>query len=809
VRLRSLAIVAVLAAPVVASAHPPPSPPAPTPSTACGFAIDVHTIDADSHEALPFVAVYVDGVYVGETDEHGHVIAGGQCAGARQIKAERGDYLVGERTVEVSRSRSLELELTVIPAEVVEIEDEAPAPVALGAATTLRGAALDRTRGRGLSEALAAVPGVTQLRSGTAMAKPIVRGQFGRRLLLLVDGLRHRAQEWGLDHAPEIDPFTADAITVVRGAAGVAYGPDAIGGAVVVEPPALRRTPGWGGDGFLVGTGNGAGGGGGARLQWVPEAAPAWSVQLEGSGQRTAAAWAPDYPIDNTGSRQWAAGATIGYRRGDASYRVGYRRYDAELGVCSCLRLESSEDLRALLTRDRPIGVEAYQADFAIERPSQAVVHDTVTARAEWPVADGLLTAHYGFQHDRRREFDVVRSAVTAAQFDFRLFTHDLAVTYAHRLLHLSDHLHLRGSVGAVGMFADHAYGGLPLVPAYDGAGVGAFVIERLLGRDFELEAGVRYDHLTRTAPIERDDYLRLVRSGQLAMDACPLGTETASCRSRFHALSATLGGLRQLTSALALKLELATAARVPTTDEQYLNGTAPSFPVLGLGKPDLGVETTYGATATATYQGERLAAEVSGFANYIADYIAFGPAIDADGQPIVDVLIRGTFPRFVTGAVDALYWGGDAGVTARPWPWLELAGQVAMVRARDRTHDRYLPLVPADRLHGAIALTRAEFGGLRDVRLELDATAVARQDRVDPLADLAPPPAGYVVVGGELAATLPTSREPIRLALSGANLTSTRHREYTSLNRYFVDQPGWQLSLRLTAHFDSPTSAR
>jgi hypothetical protein len=103
----------------------------------------------------------------------------------------------------------------------------------------------------------------------------------------------------------------------------------------------------------------------------------------------------------------------------------------------------------------------------------------------------------------------------------------------------------------------------------------------------------------------------------------------------------------------------------------------------------------------------------------------------------------------------------------------------------------------------------RAEFGGLRDVRLELDATAVARQDRVDPLADLAPPPAGYVVVGGELAATLPTSREPIRLALSGANLTSTRHREYTSLNRYFVDQPGWQLSLRLTAHFDSPTSAR
>ena len=51
-RLRSLAIVAVLAAPVVASAHPPPSPPAPTPSTACGFAIDVHDVQNFAQEAV-------------------------------------------------------------------------------------------------------------------------------------------------------------------------------------------------------------------------------------------------------------------------------------------------------------------------------------------------------------------------------------------------------------------------------------------------------------------------------------------------------------------------------------------------------------------------------------------------------------------------------------------------------------------------------------------------------------------------------------------------------------------------------------
>jgi len=88
------------------------------------------------------------------------------------------------------------------------------------------------------------VPGVSQLRSGTGMAKPIVRGHAGRRLPILVDGVRHRAQEWGIDHAPEIDPAIADRITVIRGASGVRYGSDAIGGVILVDPPPLLDRPG-------------------------------------------------------------------------------------------------------------------------------------------------------------------------------------------------------------------------------------------------------------------------------------------------------------------------------------------------------------------------------------------------------------------------------------------------------------------------------------------------------------------------------------------------------------------------------------
>jgi hypothetical protein len=146
-----------------------------------------------------------------------------------------------------------------------------------------------------------------------------------------------------------------------------------------------------------------------------------------------------------------------------------------------------------------------------------------------------------------------------------------------------------------------------------------------------------------------RQDYLRLVRSGQLAMDACAGGVgDPVDCRARFHTVSASLGARRAI-GAAAVKLDLSTASRPPNPDEQYLNGTAPTFPVLGLGKPDLGPETTYSATATIEYQDARVAAQASAYVNRIDDYVEFAPAIGADGRPIFDVLIRGTFPRFVT----------------------------------------------------------------------------------------------------------------------------------------------------------------
>ncbi len=800
--------VAAIAAAAPASADVPiPDPGASPPPPACAGALDGHVVDASTHEEVAGAIVTLDGEVVATTDESGRFALVGLCAGTHVLVVERDDYARGEQAVAVAdRAASVEIELTALASELIVIEDAAPPAIDMRATTVVSGEALARTRGRALAEALAEVPGVAQLRSASGMAKPIVRGQFGRRLLLLVDGVRHRAQEWGLDHAPEVDPFVAGAITVVRGAAGVRYGPDAIGGAVLVDPPALPHDPGVAGELHLIGATNGHGGSGAARVQAAPRRIPGLAWQLEGTYKRLAAPRTPDYALDNTGAAEWSAGATAGYQRGDADFHLSYRRYQADLGVCSCLRIESADDFYAQLERDEPLGVERFRADFEIERPYQAVAHDLAVARAHWhPAGVGGVTLTYALQYDHREEFDVVRDATAGPQFDFRLTTHDADASFEHNPVHLSDHVHLHGDAGVVGMVQFHGFSGLPLVPDHRAWSAGAYAIERLVGHDFEVEAGVRYDALARTASIARQDFLRLVRSDQLAADACGGGEpDPVECASTFHTLSASLGGLYQLTRAWAVKADVSTASRPPNPDEQYLNGTSPTFPVVGLGKPDLGPETTVSASVTTTYRGDRVAAEASAFANRIADYIELAPALDADGEPIFDVLIRGTFPRFVTRPVDAAFWGADAGITARVAPGLELAGQVAVVRAKDLDDDGYLAFVPPDRVRGEARYARADVLGLRAASVAVSGSYVARQRRFDVNADLAPPPAGYFLLGAEVGVEDEVGPHTVKASLVGTNLTDARYRDYTSLLRYFADQPGWQLVLRLSVHFDA-----
>ncbi|HMI62299.1 MAG TPA: hypothetical protein VK518_15375, partial [Puia sp.] len=59
-------------------------------------------------------------------------------------------------------------------------------------------------------------------------------------------------------------------------------------------------------------------------------------------------------------------------------------------------------------------------------------------------------------------------------------------------------------------------------------------------------------------------------------------------------------------------------------------------------------------------------------------------------------------------------------------------------------------------------------------------------------------PPAGYMLWGAEAGCTIPVAHQDIHISLSVTNLTNTAYRDYLNLFRYYVDDLGRNVILRV-----------
>jgi iron complex outermembrane receptor protein len=102
--------------------------------------------------------------------------------------------------------------------------------------------------GASVSDSLANVPGISATGFAAGASRPIIRGMDATRVRILEDGSSSSdVSDIGPDHGIPIDPLAAQSIEVVRGAATLRYGSQAIGGVVNVlnnrVPMALPTQP--------------------------------------------------------------------------------------------------------------------------------------------------------------------------------------------------------------------------------------------------------------------------------------------------------------------------------------------------------------------------------------------------------------------------------------------------------------------------------------------------------------------------------------------------------------------------------------
>ncbi|MCB9082512.1 MAG: TonB-dependent receptor [Lewinellaceae bacterium] len=648
------------------------------------------------------------------------------------------------------------------------------------AAAELSGSDLEAGQGLGLGESLKRLPGVTTLNTGATIAKPVIQGLHSNRILIMNNGVRLEGQQWGTEHAPEVDPFIADQITVVKGAGSVRYGADALGGIILVDPRALPHRAGIGGVVFAQGLSNGRTGILSGILEGrLPGAKVPLSGRIQGTVKRGGNLQTPDYFLNNTGVKEYNFSWALGWQGDNWQTDTYYSRFYTELGILSDAHIGNLTDLNNAIARGRPLT----DADFSynLGRPQQRILHELVKVRSQLKTGDqSKLDLTYSRQFNRRQEYDAHKAfnqlgaEITDPSILFEITTHRLESDWKHAM-GPNTHAHLGGNVMLQRNTTDRG----ALLPDYsaDQAGFYWTAIHRKLPQPFEFEIGLRYDYQALHAGIQ--------------------GADTLNANRYFSGGSGSLSMVYYFKENLRLRMNTGTAWRAPHVSELFSEGVHHGSASYETGNASLVAERAWNTSLTLEWnQEKRWNTTLTVYYNLIANYIFLEPA----GTP--RLTIRGAFPAFLYAQANARLMGLDWNAELKLHRQLTLESQVSLLRGWNRKLQDHLIFMPPDQFRNGLKMNLPATIHGEESFVRLTVQNVLRQSRTPASGDYAPAPAAFTRLDLEAVRTLHWGAQPIEVGLAVNNLTNTRYREYLNRFRYFTQEPGRNIILRVKVPF-------
>lgn len=756
-------------------------------SPECTLSLYGKVIDDHDQQPLAFAAVYISELQKGAvTDSAGNYYIGGICPGTYTVKCTH----LGCNPLEVKLTIKRNLQKNFYPEhhaeELGRVEIQASREdVPTQASSELEGRKLDETRGRSLGDALKDVTGVATIQTGSSISKPIIHGMHSNRILVLNNGIRQEGQQWGLEHAPEVDPFIAGKLSVVKGANSVRYGSDAMAGIILVEPRPLRDSAGIGGELNLAGFSNGRQGAASAMLEGNFKKLPALSWRTQGTLKRSGNIKTPGYYLKNTGMEEHNFSVAAAFNKKRWGTEVFYSQFNTKLGIFSGSHIGNLTDLQHAFEMGEPLETSGFS--YEIGRPYQQAEHELLKLQGHtWTGKAGKLQIVYARQYNLRMEYDKhlplndSLAALGLPDLKYEITTHTGDMTWEHVAVK-----NISGSIGVNGITQGNTYEGRFFIPNYRNYGAGAFWIERWKKNKLELEGGARYDY--RWLKV----YKRLPDNS------------IYSPEFNYNNVSGTVGAIYTLKDGVSFNVNAGTAWRAPAVNELFSNGLHHGAASIETGNENLAPETALNFIATGSYkpEGKKLSAELSVYYNIIENYIYQKPQL----PPALTV--HGAFPAFSYQQANATFKGLDAMAGYYITKQLSVTGKASIVRAFNESVNEYFVLIPPDRYEAEMTYELRDRKKLRNAYISLSATHVAKQWRVPANSDFAPPPAAYTLAGLEAGFSVPIKKQEVTIGFSVTNLFDTKYRDYLDRFRYYSDAPGRSVNLRLKVPFEIITN--
>ena len=740
----------------------------------CSLSISGTLTDADTDEPLSAAYIWVSELDRGAvTDSIGRYRLDALCVGTYHLELSHIGCEPKTVLVELERDRVLDLSLdhsTSLLNEVVV--SERATPTTTQPLTTIAEQTIVDNAYQSLSNLLEGVTGVRALRNGNGISKPVVHGLYGNRLTLLNNGIAQSGQQWGNDHSPEIDPTTANRITVVKGTAALEYPGAQLGSVILVEPAAIEREPHLHGRvGYSYET-NGRGHGLNLQLQRYH---PGLAFRLSGTLKRSGDQRAPGYFLNNTGIKEANLALQLERSWDDRWFLEGYAStFNTELGILRGAHLGNLTDLNDALNREVPFFTDQ-NFSYTIEPPRQRVHHQLAKLNLRYyPDQSQFFEATLAGQFNNRQEFDVRRSGRSDIPALKLLQYNGFGALRYQKEFENGTTFKSGTQLSFTDNRNDPETGILPLIPNYTSTEIGGFaLLSKQLGASL-LELGGRFDRIDqRVLVITQTTPREIVRFDRT-----------------FNNLSASFGWTYAFGKSLSVSTQLGYATRNPAVNELYSNGLHQGVSGIEEGDPDLQSEHSVKMTLGAKGKiGEQWRFELLGYYQQFDDYIYLEP------QSEVRLTIRGAFPVFLYAQTDAHLYGVDFSGTLNFTEELRTTLKYSYLQGTDRALQEPLLFLPPNNLSNALeyvfqkplSIGRRE---LRNVELQLSNEYVFGRD-IAIGRDFAVPPGSYHLLGARVAGDLKFSKARLRLIVKATNVLDRRYRDYLNRQRYFADDLG------------------
>jgi len=580
-------------------------------------------------------------------------------------------------------------------------------------------------------------PGVSAITTGPSISKPVIRGLSSNRVVTIGNGIKQQGNQWGDEHGIEIDQYDVDRVEVLRGAASLMYGSDALGGVINMLEPLSPS------EGSIKGE----------MLTNYSTNSGLTASSLMLSGNHSGFVWrgrgtyknvhsfkTPTGYFPNSGFNEGSLSSMLGVNKSWGYSHLNFSYFKNNIGFYE----PEFDDNGNYVDEDENSFSESDFKNRKLSFPRQDIRHYKLAWNNNIITSSGAFKINLGYQRNQRREMDEPSPALF---LDLNTFNAELKYSLNEK----------QGWQPVFGLSAEAANssnkGTEFLLPDYTTSGLGGFAYIKKTWEKTTFNGGVRYDY-------RRNNGDAYTKEGE------PFEGYTNS----FSNVSGAVGMTYELNSYFNLKANVGSAFRSPNPAELSSNGVHEGTFRYEIGNPSLKPERSYQSDITLEYNRVLIDGSISLYTNFVNDfiYISSQKGDEIDGMAI-----------YRYGQVDAVLKGFEGNLNIHPINNLHLHNTFAYTHAQNKSLNRPLPFIPAGVVKNTLRY-EPSLKGIKQSYLSVGLDNFFKQARIDDTFETVT--SGYSLLNAAVGTTVSIGRQPISVYISGSNLLNKKY--YDALSR-------------------------